>query len=107
MLLTDLPAVTPLTRKNVDTNLSSAALQGKPLLFLTIGSALSKLVCLGMTCCMAVQGRDGAWGSQAGQVTVQDLDWGSAEDIARAGGPFSFVLAADCCIQRGSCACAP
>ena len=33
VLLTDLPAVTPLTRKNVDANLSAAALQGKLLLF--------------------------------------------------------------------------
>lgn len=32
---------------------------------------------------------------------MQDLDWGSAEDIARAGGPFSFVLAADCVYNEG------
>ena len=29
-------------------------------------------------------------------MSVQDLDWSKDEDIERAGGPYKFVLAADC-----------
>ncbi len=42
----------------------------------------------------AVQGREGLW--DAGAVRVQALDWNSASDVQAAGGPFQYVLAADC-----------
>ncbi len=42
----------------------------------------------------AVQGREGLW--DAGAVRVQALDWNSPLDIQAAGGPFQYVLAADC-----------
>ncbi|KAK9904903.1 hypothetical protein WJX75_005147 [Coccomyxa subellipsoidea] len=68
VLLTDLPDIVPLIRKNVDANFTSAALHS----------------------------REGPWGQQAGKVSVQELDWGNEAHIAQAGGPFAFVLAADC-----------
>lgn len=41
-----------------------------------------------------MQGREGVW--DPGDVRVQLLDWNSASDIQAAGGPFRYVLAADC-----------
>ena len=41
-----------------------------------------------------MQGREGVW--DPGNVRVQLLDWNSASDIQAAGGPFRYVLAADC-----------
>jgi len=42
----------------------------------------------------AMQGREGLW--DAGSVRVQTLDWNSPSDVQAAGGPFHYVLAADC-----------
>ena len=42
----------------------------------------------------AMQGREGVW--DPGDVRVQLLDWNSASNIQAAGGPFRYVLAADC-----------
>ena len=42
----------------------------------------------------AVQGREGLW--DAGAVRVQALDWNSPSDLQAAGGPFRYLLAADC-----------
>ena len=41
-----------------------------------------------------MQGREGLW--DAGPVRVQALDWNSPSDVQAAGGPFHYVLAADC-----------
>ena len=41
-----------------------------------------------------MQGREGVW--DPGKVRVQLLDWNNASNIQAAGGPFHYVLAADC-----------
>lgn len=106
VLLTDLAEVVPLICKNVDANLSRAASHGAPITQIVMDSQimLGGLACHAcrLSCrlvegfCVLGQGRDGPWAAQAGPVRVQVLDWGSDADIAAAGGPFSYVIAADC-----------
>ena len=101
VLLTDLPDILPLLSKNVDANLSPAALKGW-CTWTTVrelsdeSSAHDTATCLSSVLkpSNAVQGREGMW--DAGAVRLQALDWNSPSDIQAAGGPFQYVLAADC-----------
>ena len=39
---------------------------------------------------------DSSWSGNVGAVAVRELDWAVAAQAAAAGGPFDFVVAADC-----------
>ncbi|KAK9830946.1 hypothetical protein WJX81_000881 [Elliptochloris bilobata] len=68
VMLTDTAAVLPLLARNYEANLSPAALRSS-------GSELAGAV---------------------GPVEVRELDWFQPEQVAAAGGPYDFILAADC-----------